>query len=91
MDKVPWARMWAGREDMPGLLREIATAPAHVATSPVWRLWHGLFSDLSDAEVYAAAPHLVPYLLELARIARRPHRELGPRPDDRHRGRPVLQ
>ncbi|MBB5781529.1 hypothetical protein [Nonomuraea jabiensis] len=42
----------------------------------MWRLRHGLFGGVGSREVFGAAPYLVPYLLELARIARRPHRGL---------------
>lgn len=80
VNEVPWARLgyWPdGPESVPELLREIAAAPpGGRGASPVWRLSHGLFHSFDHCEVFGAAPHLVPYLLDVARIARQPHREL---------------
>ncbi|MEV4170472.1 hypothetical protein [Nonomuraea sp. NPDC049709] len=78
--EVPWGRLgyWSGGPDaVPGILREIATAPSGTEErSPVWRLRHGLFQGIEAREVYEAAPYLVPYLLEVTRSARQPHRGL---------------
>ncbi|MFI6732483.1 hypothetical protein ACIBI9_06055 [Nonomuraea sp. NPDC050451] len=81
MDEVPWGRLgyWPGGPvAVPGLLREFAAAPSGSPDrSPVWRLRGGLFQGMSTpGEVYAAAPYLMPYLLEVVRIARQPHRGL---------------
>ncbi|WP_344496342.1 hypothetical protein [Nonomuraea monospora] len=80
VDEVPWGRLgyWPGGSvAVPGLLREIAAAPSGSSErSPVWRLRHGLFQGINPREVYDAAPYLVPYLLEIVRIARQPHRGL---------------
>ncbi|GGT38277.1 hypothetical protein ACFFV7_32435 [Nonomuraea spiralis] len=80
VDEVPWARLgyWPdGPDAVPELLREIAAAPSGMREgSPVGRLWNGLFHDIACQEVYAAAPYLVPYLMESVRVARQPHRGL---------------
>ncbi|MEU1724752.1 hypothetical protein [Nonomuraea sp. NPDC005692] len=80
VDEVPWARLGSWRDGpdaVPDLLREIAAAPSGTRVeSPVERLRYGLFNDIACHEVYAAAPYLVPYLMELARVARQPHRGL---------------
>ncbi|YCK34156.1 hypothetical protein ACNF49_08690 [Actinomadura sp. ATCC 39365] len=80
VDEVPWARLgsWPnGPDAVPDLLREIAAAPSGTRVeSPVERLRYGLFDDIACHEVYAAAPYLVPYLMELVRVARQPHRGL---------------
>ncbi|MBT2233178.1 hypothetical protein [Nonomuraea sp. NEAU-A123] len=80
VDEVPWVGLgyWSGGQDVvPDLLREIAAAPSGTRVeSPVWRLRHGLFKDIESREVFGAAPYLVPYLVEVTRIARQPHRGL---------------
>ncbi|MEV4072107.1 hypothetical protein [Nonomuraea fuscirosea] len=84
VDEVPWGRLayWPGGSvEVPRLLREVTAAPSGSSKrSPVWRLWSGLFHTTrtytTPGEVYDAAPYVVPYLMEVMRVARQPHREL---------------
>ncbi|MGW0202267.1 hypothetical protein [Nonomuraea sp. NPDC003201] len=80
VDEVPWGRLgyWPrGSVAVPSLLRELAAAPSGARESPVWRLRDGLFHGMSTpSEVYEAAPYLVPYLLEVVKVARQPQRGL---------------
>ncbi|NRQ38847.1 hypothetical protein HII36_44550 [Nonomuraea sp. NN258] len=80
VDEIPWRRLgpWPERrqDGVPYLLRAIVDAPSDVGDrSPVWGLRYGLV-DGSGPEVYPAAPHLVPYLVEATGVARQPHRGL---------------
>ena len=76
LDEIPWKRLThahGAAGDVPGLLRNLRTAPAEVwdEQSPLWHLagtiWH-------QGSVYEATAYAVPFLIELAACPLVPNR-----------------
>src|SRR5215472_13254108 len=77
LDEIPWKRLThahGAAGDVPGLLRNLRTAPAEVwdEQSPLWHLagtiWH-------QGSVYEATAYAVPFLIELAADPQVPDRQ----------------